>query len=107
MNKSEKTKRDTLSLHLKPLAALLSETLEEQQRNPSATSRSLESFSENKEVDRVEQEGQEEEEEECKIYYETICTGEAEVFDSSCERIPVRLCADGCRIQEGDTECEK
>ena len=40
---------------------------------------------------------------ECKIYHETICTGEA---GAHCERIPVRLCADGCEIQEGETHCD-
>ena len=57
---------------------------------------------------KVEEEG-EEEDQGCKIYYETICTGEegGDLFDSSCERIPVRLCAEGCEIEEGDAECEK
>ena len=40
---------------------------------------------------------------ECKIYHETICTGQP---GAPCERIPVRLCAAGCEIQEGETQCQ-
>ena len=101
---SDKSRRDTLSLHLKSLASILSETLEEKQRNPAATTRSLEDITVNKKLN-----DEDEEEKGCKIYYETICTGDKglDLFDSRCERIPVRLCAEGCEIQEGDTECER
>ena len=100
----DKARRDTISIHLKSLASVLSDTLEEKQRNPAATSRSLENFTVNKKLDKgelVEADG------DCKIYYETICTGqdEADLFDKSCERIPVRLCAEGCHIQEGENQC--
>ena len=100
---SDKSRRDTLSLHLKSLASIISETLEEKQRNPAATTRSLEDITVNKKLE------EEEEDKGCKIYYETICTGDKglDLFDSRCERIPVRLCAEGCQIQEGETECER
>ena len=90
-----KARRDTISRHLKSLAAVISETLE---RTPAG--RSFESFTVNNPghgPSQVQEEGAE-----CKIYHETICAGET---GAACERIPVRLCADGCEIQEGETHC--
>ena len=82
---------------MKLLATVISETLE---RTP--TGRSFESFTVNNPghgSDRPEElEGAE-----CKIYHETICTGDS---GAPCERIPVRLCADGCEIHEGQTDCQ-
>ena len=46
----------------------------------------------------------------CKVYYETICSSKAasgDIIDDDCERIPVRLCAQGCNIQEGEMSCER
>ena len=77
---------------MKSLATVISETLERTQAG-----RSLESFTVNSP-----EEEEEEEDAECKIYHETICTGET---GGPCQRIPVRLCAGGCEIQEGETVC--
>eukprot|EP00090_Calanus_glacialis_P010134 TRINITY_DN18532_c0_g1_i1.p1 TRINITY_DN18532_c0_g1~~TRINITY_DN18532_c0_g1_i1.p1 ORF type:complete len:1511 (-),score=466.46 TRINITY_DN18532_c0_g1_i1:301-4173(-) len=47
---------------------------------------------------------------ECKVYFETICTNPNDYTaistDNGCERVPVRLCAEGCRIQEGPMTCK-
>ena len=90
--------RDTLSSHLKSITDLLDETLENPRRTSSGSARSLLQ----KEMEKLGTD------QECKIYFETICTSkkDADIFDKGCERIPVRLCAEGCKIKEGDQNCK-
>merc|ERR1712106_164234 len=94
----ERIRRDTSS-HLKTIADILDETLE----NPRSmmAGRSIEDFQTSNA------------DSECKVYFETICTNpkQAETntdipYDNGCERVPVRLCAEGCRIQEGPMTCK-
>merc|ERR1712106_1209510 len=91
-------KRDTLSTHLKPITDLLDQTLENPRRISAGSARSLIQ----KQLDNNDLS-----EQECKIYFETICTNKAhaDIFDKGCERIPVRLCAEGCIIREGEQTC--
>ena len=45
----------------------------------------------------------------CKTYFETVCTpkNKTEREEEECQSIPVRLCADGCRIEEGAPDCSE
>ena len=90
----EIAKRDTLQQHIKKLATAL--TTKSSSRDPEASVRSL--------LDDEVTNDDDSEDDECKIYYETICSTDDPV---GCERVPVRLCAEGCTIQEGDMECER
>ena len=80
--------------HIKSLATALTNPSKSHNRDPEASVRSL---LDNEVDDNVD--------EECKIYYETICSSNDD--QASCEQIPVRLCAEGCTIEEGDMECER
>ena len=50
-----------------------------------------------------------EEDQSCKTYYETVCSqvNQTEGEEQNCQRLPVRLCADGCRIEEGAPACSE
>ena len=91
----ERIRRDTSS-HLKTIADILDETLE----NPRSmmAGRRIEDFQPTNA------------DSECKVYFETICTNPNDYTaistDNGCERVPVRLCAEGCRIQEGPMTCK-
>merc|ERR1712106_117417 len=94
----ERIRRDTSS-HLKTIADILDETLE----NP----RSMMAGRSIGDIQTINAES------ECKVYFETICTNpkESETHaaistNNGCERVPVRLCAEGCRIQEGPMTCK-
>ena len=89
----ELSKRDTLQQHIKSLASALINPSKSHIRDPDASVRSL--------LDN----GVDDIEDECKIYYETIWSSNTD--QASCEQIPVRLCAEGCTIQEGEMECER
>jgi len=91
-------KRDTLSTHLKSITDLLDETLENPRRISAGSARSL--IQRQLQVNHSDQE--------CRIYFETICTNKdnVDIFDKDCERIPVRLCAEGCIIKEGEVTCK-
>merc|ERR1719483_944124 len=91
-------KRDTLSTHLKSITDLLDETLENPRRISAGSARSL--IQRQLQVKHSDQE--------CRIYFETICTNkdDVDIFDKNCERIPVRLCAEGCIIKEGKLTCK-
>lgn len=50
--------------------------------------------------------------EQCKTFYETACTTKYVekqpgkfVGDTSCEKLPIELCGEGCRVEEGEEEC--
>jgi len=50
--------------------------------------------------------------EQCKTFYETACTTKYVekqpgkfVGDTSCEKLPVELCGEGCKVEEGEEEC--
>ena len=52
------------------------------------------------------------EDEQCKTFYESACTTKYVekqpgkfVGDTSCEKLPVELCGQGCRVEEGEEEC--
>ena len=103
-------RRDTLQEHLKPLEEILTETLNTNSRDPQASSRSLDDNE--VEVEAIGDDDDDDEEDEdsgCKIYYETICSSSDTTGDvlGGCERIPVRLCAEGCNIVEGEMTCER
>ena len=50
----------------------------------------------------------EEDDDECRVYYETLCSSHTnDILDNDCKRIPVRLCAQGCVIQEGEMKCKR
>ena len=48
----------------------------------------------------------------CNTYNETICTRRKDEGDYSqshkedCHQLPIRLCAEGCKIKEGPTTCK-
>ena len=94
--------------HLKPLEEILTETLDSDSRDPQASSRSLDD-NEVEVVDVADDDDEHEEDSGCKIYYETICSSSDTAGDvlGGCERIPVRLCAEGCEIVEGEMTCER
>jgi len=53
-----------------------------------------------------------ENQQECKTYYETSCTTRYVekspgkfVGETSCEKLPIELCGQGCRVTEGEEEC--
>ena len=97
--------------HLKPLEEILTETLDSDSRDPQASSRSLDDneIEVVDVVDTYDDDVEDEEENGCKIYYETICSSSDTAGDvlGGCERIPVRLCAEGCKIVEGEMICER
>ena len=83
---------------MKSLASVLSETL---QRSPAGRSFTVNS------PGPVSTREEEAEGDECKIYQETICTGgEGGEGRPPCKTLPVRLCAGGCQIQEGENVCQ-
>ena len=50
--------------------------------------------------------------EQCKTFYESACTTKYVekqpgkfVGDTSCEKLPIELCGEGCRVEEGEEEC--
>lgn len=50
--------------------------------------------------------------EECRTYYESACTTKyiekqpgKFVGDTSCEKLPIELCGQGCMVEEGEEEC--
>ena len=95
----EVVKRDTLQAHIKSLAQVLTETLRSGERDADASSRGLNDLSET---------ATEEDDDECRVYYETICSSHSnDILDNDCKRIPVRLCAQGCIIQEGEMKCKR
>ena len=50
----------------------------------------------------------EEDDDSCNTYHETICSKSDQATSSdqeTCQQFPVRLCAHGCRIQEGPITC--
>ena len=89
-----RVRRDTLQTRVRPLGALLEETVTKIERSP--TARSLDSL-----LSLTQEES--EVTEECRIYLETVCVTEAE-----CHQLPVRVCAysEGCGIEEGEEMCE-
>ena len=91
-----RVRRDTLQSRIRPLAAVIAETVLMPDRAPLA--RSLEDGQNTQGVN--ENEG---DEQECRTYLETVC-----VREEQCQQLPVRVCADmeGCVIREMEETCE-
>ena len=90
-----RVRRDTLQSRIRPLGAVIAETVSMRDRAPLAKSLKGEITQEV-----TENTG---EEQECRTYLETVCVREEE-----CQQLPVRVCADmdGCVIQEMGERCE-
>ena len=86
--------RRDASSHLKTIADILDETLE----NPDMMIKGMS----------VEDFQSDNDDSHCKVYFETICTNPQDdsAVSNGCERVPVRLCAEGCQIQEGPMICK-
>ena len=91
-----RVRRDTLQSRIRPLGAVIAETVLMMDRAPLARSLEDEHVSQRVAETLVD-------ESECRTYLETVC-----VREDQCEELPVRVCADkeGCVIQEIEENCK-